>query len=89
MKWTHQRMRRKLFLLIRKEKHSILSFPVILEKRHLDYNLLKQMTQKYFILRGVTSLLPAPQLHKEILLQDLYQCFLQSVHRTQYWQLFI
>lgn len=84
VKWTHQRIRRKLLLLICKEKHSILSFPVILEKRHLDYSPLKQNTQKYFHLRGVTSFKPVPQLQKEILLQDMYQCFLQSVHRTHY-----
>lgn len=89
VKWTYQRMRRKLFLLTCKEKHSILSFPVILEKRNLDYNSLKQKTQKYFHLRSVTPFQPVPQLQKEVLLQDMYQCFLESVHRTHYWQLLI
>jgi hypothetical protein len=72
VKWTHQRMRRKLFLLICKEKHSILIFPVILERRHLDHTPLKQKTQTCFYLRCVTSFQPAPQLQKEIVLQDKY-----------------
>lgn len=70
VKWTYQKMRRKLFLLICKEKHSILSFPVILEKRNLDYNPVKQKTQKYFHLKGVTSFQIVLQLQKEILLQE-------------------